>query len=69
MTPSELAIAFIRSREFVRKDGSVIVGATTFEQLKENLSPFDGSDVKLDEELLAKIDEVHMKCKDPCCSL
>ena len=69
MTPSELAIAFIRSREFVRKGGSVIVGATTFEQLKENLSPFDGSDVKLDEDLLAKIDEVHMKCKDPCCSL
>ena len=68
MTPSELAIGFVRSREFVKKNGSVIVGATTMEQLKENLAPFV-DDVSLDEEILARIDEVHLKCKDPCCSL
>jgi len=72
MTPSELAIAFVRSRKFVEKNGSVIVGATTMEQLKENLAPFvDGVSAVdlLDEEVLAKIDEVHMKCRDPCCFL
>lgn len=42
MTPSELAIAFVRSRsrQFVEKSGSLIVGATSMEQLKENLAPF-----------------------------
>ena len=70
MTPSELAIAFVRSRKFVEKNGSVIVGATTMEQLEQNLAPFDhGAAVELDEKVLAKIDEVHMKCRDPCCSL
>jgi len=70
MTPSELAIAFIRTRKFVEKNGSVIVGATTMDQLKENLAPFvDGVAVDLDEDVLAKIDEVHMKSRDPCCSL
>ena len=68
LTPSELAIGFVRSREFVKKNGSVIVGATTMEQLKENLAPFV-NDVTLDEQVLARIDEVHLSCKDPCCSL
>ncbi|KAK1747202.1 aldo-keto reductase family protein [Skeletonema marinoi] len=68
LTPSELAIGFVRSREFVKKNGSVIVGATTMDQLKENLAPFV-NDVALDEEVLARINEVHLKCKDPCCSL
>ena len=57
-------------REFVEKGGSVIVGSTTMDQLKENLSPFvDGKKVELDEEVLMKIDAVHMACRDPCCSL
>jgi len=69
MTPAELAIAFIRTRKFVADNGSVIVGATTMEQLEENLAPFDGSPMELDEDVLARIDEIHMKCRDPCCSL
>jgi len=68
MTPSQLAIAFVRSREFVSRNGSTIVGATTMEQLEENLAPF-GQEAELDDEILAKINEVHMKCRDPCCSL
>jgi len=69
LTPSELAIAFVRSRKFV-ENGSIIVGATTMDQLKENLSPFvDGKKVELDKEVLMKIDAVHMACRDPCCSL
>ncbi|KAL7475169.1 hypothetical protein ACHAW6_001093 [Cyclotella cf. meneghiniana] len=69
MTPAELAIAFVRSRRFVKENGSVIVGATTMEQLKENLRPFDGKDVELNDEILARINEVHLRCRDPSCSL
>lgn len=69
MTPAELAIAFIRTRKFVADNGSVIIGATTMEQLSENFAPFDGNPVELDEEILGRIDKVHMKCRDPCCSL
>jgi len=69
ITPSELAIAFVRTRKFVKDHGAVIVGATTLEQLKENLAPFDGTPVVLDEDVLKRIDEVHMRCRDPCCSL
>ena len=37
---------------------------------KENFAPFvDGEKVQLDEEVLMRIDEVHMKSRDPCCSL
>jgi aryl-alcohol dehydrogenase-like predicted oxidoreductase len=68
MTPAELAMAFVRSRRFVKENGSVIVGATTMEQLKENLRPFDRKDVKLDDEILARINEVHLRCRDPSCS-
>ena len=69
LTPAELAIAFVRTRAFL-DGGSVIVGATTLDQLKENLAPFaDGQAAELDEEVLAKIDEVHLRSRDPCCSL
>lgn len=70
MTPSELAIAFVRTRQFVAKNGSVIVGATTLDQLKENLAPFvNDQPVQLGADVLKRIDEVHMKSRDPCCSL
>ena len=69
MAPSELAIAFIRTRKFVADNGSIIVGATSLEQLKENLAPFDGTPVELDAEVLSRIDQVHMKCRDASCSL
>eukprot|EP00957_Ditylum_brightwellii_P130693 9970264-Ditylum_brightwellii.AAC.1 len=44
LTPSKLAVAFVCTRQFVADNGSIIVSATTMEQLKENLNPF------LDEE-------------------
>mmetsp|Transcript_30069 Transcript_30069/g.49922 ORF Transcript_30069/g.49922 Transcript_30069/m.49922 type:complete len:413 (+) Transcript_30069:374-1612(+) len=68
MTPSELAIAFVRSRRFVSDNGSTIVGATTMDQLKENLSPFD-KPLDLDDEIIEEINQVHMKCRDPSCTL
>lgn len=71
MTPTELAIAFTRTRRFISDAGAVIVGATTLEQLKENLAPFDAGDTTtaLSEDVLAAINEVHMKCRDPSCTL
>ena len=68
MSPSELAIAFARSRKFIASHGSTIVGATTLDQLKENLNPFE-REVGLDDEVMGAINEVHMKCRDPSCSL
>jgi aryl-alcohol dehydrogenase-like predicted oxidoreductase len=72
MTPVELSIAFCRSRPFISKLGSTILGATTMEQLQANLAPFavdSGASITLDDELLEKINQVHMKCRDPSCSL
>jgi aryl-alcohol dehydrogenase-like predicted oxidoreductase len=69
MTPTELSIAFTRTRRFVADNGSVIVGATTMDQLKENLSPFDGNTPELSMDILEKINEIHMKCRDPSCNL
>jgi aryl-alcohol dehydrogenase-like predicted oxidoreductase len=69
MTPTELAIAFTRTRRFISDAGSVIIGATTMEQLKENLAPFDGNTPYLSDDVLAAINEVHMKCRNPSCYL
>ena len=41
---------------------SVIIGATTMEQLKENIAAFD---VDLDADTLAKIDAVHLAHRNP----
>lgn len=74
MSPTELSIAFVRTRRFIAENGSVIVGAVTMEQLKENLAPFDGDnhggvDSLLSDDLMVAINEVHLRCKDPSCSL
>jgi hypothetical protein len=42
--------------------GSVIVGSTTMDQLKENLAPFDGNPLELTT-------TVRMKCQDASCIL
>lgn len=68
LTPSQLAIAFVRSRRFVSDAGSVIVGATTLDQLKENLEIFN-DEALLDPEVVDAINAIHMKCPDPSCSL
>jgi aryl-alcohol dehydrogenase-like predicted oxidoreductase len=69
LTPAQLAIAFVRSRRFVKDAGSTIVGSTTVEQLQENLQSFEKDDAELDSALVDAINTVHMKCRDPSCSL
>jgi aryl-alcohol dehydrogenase (NADP+) len=59
ISPAKLALAFVRSRWFV---ASTIIGATTIEQLKENL---ESVDVVLSQEILAEIDAVHTRFPNP----
>lgn len=60
LVPAQMALAFVNSRPFVCSN---IIGATTPEQLKENL---DSSQVELSEEVLAGIDELHLQNTNPC---
>lgn len=56
---TQLALAFVRTRWFTN---STIIGATTLEQLKENL----GSDqVVLSEEVFNQLEEVHLRYPNP----
>jgi aryl-alcohol dehydrogenase (NADP+) len=59
LKPSVLALAFVRSRWFVT---STIIGATTLEQLQENL---ESVNVVLDSAILAEIDAVHTRYPSP----
>lgn len=59
LTLTQLALAFIEQQPFVT---STIIGATTIEQLKENI---DTINVTLSEELLQAIDGVQAKIPDP----
>ncbi|MBD2436275.1 NADP(H)-dependent aldo-keto reductase [Nostoc sp. FACHB-110] len=59
ISPAQLAIAFVRSRWFVT---STIIGATTLEQLQENI---ESVNVVLEKEILAEIDAIHLQNPSP----
>jgi aryl-alcohol dehydrogenase-like predicted oxidoreductase len=59
LTPGTLALAFARTRRFT---SSVILGATTLVQLKENL---ESAQVTLSEETLAAIETIHQRYPNP----
>eukprot|EP00195_Chlamydomonas_chlamydogama_P008782 CAMPEP_0202895972 /NCGR_PEP_ID=MMETSP1392-20130828/5060_1 /ASSEMBLY_ACC=CAM_ASM_000868 /TAXON_ID=225041 /ORGANISM="Chlamydomonas chlamydogama, Strain SAG 11-48b" /LENGTH=332 /DNA_ID=CAMNT_0049581173 /DNA_START=217 /DNA_END=1215 /DNA_ORIENTATION=- len=59
LTPTQLALAWCRSRWFV---ASSIIGATSMEQLRENIEAYN---VTLSDDCLADIAAVHKKYKDP----
>ncbi|TDE55294.1 aldo/keto reductase [Flavobacterium sp. GT3P67] len=59
LTLTELSLAFIAQQPFVT---STIIGATTLEQLKENI---DTIQVSLSDEILKAIDEVQAVIPDP----
>jgi len=59
LTLTELSLAFINQQPFVT---STIIGATTLEQLKENI---DTIQVTLSDEILKAIDEVQAVIPDP----
>lgn len=60
LSPSQMALAFVNSRPFV---GANIIGATTLEQLRENLA---STDVVLPEELLNELEKIHERYPNPC---
>ncbi len=59
LSPVLLAIAFVNDRPFV---ASNIIGATTMEQLKENI---DSARLRLSKEQLAKIEKIHLQHPNP----
>ena len=58
-----LSLAWCRTRWYC---ASTIIGATTMEQLKENIDAFDTNLVTLSKETLKSIDSVHFERRDPC---
>lgn len=59
LSPATMALAFARTRWFT---GSVLLGATNLDQLKENL---DSAEVVLSAEVLEKIEAVHKVYPNP----
>jgi aryl-alcohol dehydrogenase-like predicted oxidoreductase len=59
LTPTQMALAFVRTRQFTH---STIIGATTLDQLQENL---DSVGVVLSDEVLAEIEVVHQRYPNP----
>ena len=57
---AQMAIKFCEIQPFVT---SVIIGATTMEQLKTNI---DSVNINLEKELITKIGEIHNRYPNPC---
>ena len=60
ISPATFANAFVNNRPFVTSN---IIGATTMQQLKENI---DSIDIKLNREILEEIEEIHLSDPNPC---
>ena len=60
MAPATFANAFVNERPFVTSN---IIGATSIEQLKENI---DSIDYTLSEEILAEIQKIQLLDPNPC---
>ena len=56
---TQMSLAFVNSRPFVTSN---IIGATSIEQLTENI---DSINVELSEDLLAEIDAIHNTIPNP----
>ena len=55
----QLAQSFVNSRPFVTSN---IIGATTMEQLKENI---DSINIELSDEIIEKINQIHNNNPNP----
>jgi aryl-alcohol dehydrogenase-like predicted oxidoreductase len=60
LNPAQMALAYVNSRPFLTSN---IIGATSMEQLRMNLG---SSELKLSEEVLAGIEEIHGLYPNPC---
>ena len=59
MWPAVLALAFVNQQPFVT---STIIGATTLQQLRENI---DSINIELDEAVMQEIDAIHRQYQNP----
>lgn len=59
LSPAQMALAYVRSRWFVT---STIIGATTLEQLQENINSIE---IELSREILQDIDAVYFRYPNP----
>lgn len=59
LTPAQLALAWVNTRPFV---SSNIIGATTLEQLRENIESIE---LTLSEELVEEVQALHEEAPDP----
>ena len=59
LTPTELAIAFVNHQSFV---SSTIIGATSIDQLEENINAFE---VLLTDEVLNEINKIQEMIPNP----
>jgi aryl-alcohol dehydrogenase-like predicted oxidoreductase len=62
LTPVQLALGFARDRPFMT---SSIIGATSVEQLKEDIDAFTITERPLPAEVLADIEAIFKRYKDP----
>lgn len=62
LTPIQLALGFARDRPFMT---SSIIGATSLEQLKEDIDAFMTVERPLPAEVMADIEEIFKRYKDP----
>ncbi|VVA89940.1 unnamed protein product [Arabis nemorensis] len=62
LSPVELALGFVRDRPFVT---STIIGATSMEQLKEDIDAFLMTERPFSPEVMADIEAVFKRYKDP----
>ncbi len=60
LSPTQMALAFVTQQPFVTSN---IIGATSLEQLQENI---DSSEVLLSDELLNAIEQIHTQHPNPC---
>ncbi|KGE76768.1 NADP(H)-dependent aldo-keto reductase [Halomonas sp. ND22Bw] len=59
LDPAQMALAYVNSRSFLTSN---IIGATTMAQLESNL---ESESLRLDDEVLAAIEEVHQRHPNP----
>ncbi len=59
LTPTQMALSFVMHRWFV---GSTIIGATTMQQLQENIAAYQ---TKLSDTVLAEIEQIHLTMMNP----
>jgi aryl-alcohol dehydrogenase-like predicted oxidoreductase len=59
ITPAKMALAYVNSRDFVNSN---IIGATSMDQLKENIESIE---IQLPEELEKRIEEIHLEIPNP----